>query len=231
MPFVMSYTDPGTVVHPNSYWIAGAISYNAIERIGQVIYQGYHDKDSYDAGDGQVAGSPRAFATTDPALFFQYFGNAKRIFSGLSFQEWLDSFAQNEDPVNHFFEIAVPYVDLDVPIVDIGSVNKTTLWVGFGDDVTSQSVDYSLGMIIRVNATPVTPAVAAKQAGTFWIYFTIAAVDADDIVDWEYDSSVGDLIDNGGMLLQSIGRTTALNMVGAFRWFNVAENSGLIATV
>jgi len=228
MSFIMSYTDPAGTVHANSYWVAGSISYNPITKIGQVIFQGYHDKDSFDAGDGQLAGSPHPVATTDPAIFYQFFGNARRIFSGLSFEEWLDSFAQDQDL---FFGLATLYANVDVIIVDIGLLNTSTLSVAFGDDITSQGGDYNLGVTVRVNGTPVTPSVAAKQTGTFSIWYTIPAVDIDDVVDWEYDGLVGDLADNGGQILQSIDRLTAGNSIGSYRWFNRLEDSGWIATI
>jgi len=231
MPFILDYTDPGGSAHPESYWIAGAISYNNLLKTGQIIFQGYHDKDAFDNGDGQLAGSPRLFATTDPALFDQYFQKGQRLYSGLSFQGWLESFAQNEDITDHFFELALVYAPAGVYSAEIGGINKTTLAVIFLDEVTSATDDYLLGITIRVNGSPITPALGAKQTGLNSIWYTIAAVDADDLLDWEYDASVGDLADNAGQLQQSSGLVIVNNQVGTFLRFNVAENSGLLLTL
>jgi hypothetical protein len=225
MPFQMDYTDPVATNHPNSYWVVGAISSLPTIKTGSVIFFGYHDKASFDAGDGQLAGSPRAFTCNDPSIFDQYFRKSDVIASGLSFTGWMESFALN-DSGDPFFATALPLSPVDPLSLEIGLFDQTKLRVNFEDVI--DAADYSLGVTVRVNGTPVTIA-SSSRIGTTVIEHIIPAVDANDVVDWSYDNSIGVLVDDTSLALESFNQKAVVNSVGSYLRFNFPEDSGWLA--
>lgn len=101
---------------------------------------------------------------------------------------------------------------------EVGDVADDTVVIVFTGDITSPSGDYDLGVTIRVNGVAATISSATLQPDGATIYYVLsAAVVADDLVTWAYDSGVGDLEGavTGDPVATIAAQTVANNVHGA----------------
>lgn len=109
-------------------------------------------------------------------------------------QDVLD-IVQNDDPmldVLHYQQSGVGKYLQSIPGYssgEVGVVAKTTIVVVFDEEV--YSTNYATGVTIKVNGTPAVIASATRQASKDTVRYVIPAVDANDVVTWEYSSTTG----------------------------------------
>lgn len=87
--------------------------------------------------------------------------------------------------------LASPVAKIDS--LTIGPVDSKTVEIDFNVDIESPSMDYTLGVTIKVDGMTRTITAAARQADNSIVRYTIAGVFGNESVTWEYNSDVGDL--------------------------------------
>jgi hypothetical protein len=106
----------------------------------------------------------------------------------------------------------------------IGDVGTTTIEAQFSDNVTA--TDYTAGVTIKVNAVSKTINSGTRQADHSLVHFVLAAaVDANDLITWEYDDDLGDYADDEANPMGDVAATPATNYVGAHLYYNTADDS------
>lgn len=85
---------------------------------------------------------------------------------------------------------------------EIGAVLDTTVAVTFTTKVDAAGNDFSTGVTIKVNGSDAVIASGTRQADHHIVYYVIPAVDANDVVTWEYDDATGLIVneDDGGIM-------------------------------
>ncbi|HEY6073183.1 MAG TPA: hypothetical protein VIV15_07270, partial [Anaerolineales bacterium] len=83
---------------------------------------------------------------------------------------------------------------LDVPAfssAEVGTVDATTLAVTFSTEVASD--DFTAGVTIEVDDTPIEITSATRQADHKVVYYVIPAVAFGEVVTWSYDDLTGEI--------------------------------------
>jgi hypothetical protein len=96
---------------------------------------------------------------------------------------------------------------------EIGTIDDKTAAVTFDTDVASD--DFTAGVTIKVNDEAVTISAAEQQTNHAITYYTITpAVEAGDVVTWEYAKASGHIVaESGGAALESVDPQTVTNNV------------------
>lgn len=108
----------------------------------------------------------------------------------------------------------------------LGDVGYTTIEITFDIDVSSPTPDYKTGATIKVNSVSQTINTATRQADHKVVYYVIdTAVDANDVITWEYDDDLGDIeseLDGTNML--DVSATGATNYVGSHLYYSTEDD-------
>jgi hypothetical protein len=216
MPFEMDYTINSTN-HPKSYWLIKFLSLNDPNKTGNIIFFGYHDVASFDAGEGHIA--EHRYDITDPAFYDFSFGFG-RYPQESAFFFILEDRALDLDL---FFDTADVLSFVKVETVEVGSAGSSTVIVSF--PVQVNGANFTDGVTIKINGVAATIVSAARSPVTTLTYTISEVVEPDDTVTWEYVRSDGVLEDESSVPLQSFTPVMAGNTVGEYLHFDDANNS------
>lgn len=112
----------------------------------------------------------------------------------------------------------------------VGDIDSATLDLTWSAAVASLSSDYTLGLTVSVNGSPIAVLGAVLLSGSQTVRVTLGtAVDVDDDVAAAYDSGAGDLVDGGGLAVAS-SSASALNTVGSHYYFDEAADAVHLVT-
>lgn len=108
---------------------------------------------------------------------------------------------------------------------EIGAVLATTVVATFTKKCTAVGDDYSTGVTIKVNGAAAVIASGTRQADHKVIYYVIPAVDANDVVTWEYSATTGIIKqEDDGSSMATIAAQPVVNTVaGVAPTFTSAE--------
>ncbi len=216
MPFEMAYTINGTN-HPKSYWLIKFLSLNDPNKTGNVIFFGYHNVASFDAGEGHIA--EHRYDITDPTFYDFSFGQG-RYPQETAFLFIMEDRALDLDD---FFGPADVLSFVKVLRVEVGSAGSSQIVVTFPVQVNGAS--FTSGVTIKINGVAATIAAGVRSPVDVLTYTISEVVGPTDIVTWEYDRSTGVLEDAASSPLQSFTPMTAVNSVGSHLRFDDANNS------
>ncbi len=213
----MNYTDSAGANHPNSYWVIKFLTLNDPNQTGNVIFFGYHDSASYDAGLGAI--DQRRYDITEPALYDFSFGQGRYP------QETAFFFIMEDRAldIDDFFGPADVLSFVKVLRVEVGSAGSSQVVVTF--PVQVNGANFTDGVTIKINGVAATIVSAVRSPVDVLTYTISEVVGPTDVVTWEYDRSAGVMEDTGSSPLQSFTPVTARNTVGSYLRFNDAKNS------
>jgi hypothetical protein len=115
---------------------------------------------------------------------------------------------------------------------EIGTVAATTVVVTFADNVVAAGDDYTTGVTIKVNTVAAVIASGIRQANHKVVRYVIPAVDADDVVTWEYSKTTGIItsVDTGALMDTITAKTVTNNVAGVPPTLASAEVGAVNAT-
>jgi hypothetical protein len=229
MPYELDYTDENDTNYPRSFWVIRHYSANDVVKTGQLHFFGYASVADFDAGNPEIG--TQDYTITDPAVYDAYFGQA-HVPTVDAFLTILELIGANiPTPGTSFFNGAIQLSSVRSDSLEIGLVNTSRVVVVFTADVDKQVLgDFDSGVTIKVNGVDATISSATQTGAPTTLQFNLSApVDQNDVVTWEYDASMGFLIDAAGLPLQTFMAIEVSNLVGTTFDFSESENSGLFA--
>ena len=106
---------------------------------------------------------------------------------------------------------------IDAPEFSSASVvvaSPTIVEVIFTETVQAAGDDFTTGVTITVNSSPVVITSGTLQADERYVRYIIPSVAVDDVVTWEYDADAGAIVGETNKPLDDVSAQTVLNLVG-----------------
>lgn len=235
MPIEMDYTFHGAN-HPQSFWLLSSLNLNMTGKNASVAMAGYHNKEAFEADSTDVLDT-QLIACSDPDIFDFYFGEINRFIEGSSYVNVIETYLQIGSPdlpeITTFFISGVVYSPIDFVSAFIGGTDNAVVAVTYSDDVFNGG-NFTNGVTVKVNGSPVTVSSAAQPADLRVVNYTLASpVDLTDVVTFEYTpfSTGGTVQDGGGIGVYRIPAKSVTNLVGSALAFDLASNSAHLITL
>jgi hypothetical protein len=136
-------------------------------------------------------------------------------------------------PGDSFFHFASQLSSVRPNSLEIGSETTSRVAVVFTSDVAfAVSGNFLSGVTIKVNGVAATISTATQTGLPTTLQYNLSApIDQNDVVTWEYDATMGFLVDGAGLPLQAFAAIAVTNNAGRYLWFNRLDNSAHIITI
>ena len=235
MPFLIDYTAESGANFPDSWWVLGNLNLDFPNKTVTLVMKGYLDRDAYRADPNSPIES-LLFSYTDPIVF-------DTVFYILSY-----------GAIDNYLYIGAPFIpeageypftgatstyartDADigysgfVPVAG-GLDGNTKVYVQFTEDLDT-GLNYTSGVVIKVNGTPATIVSGVRQTSHKVILYTLAAaINNAETITYEYDPNAGAQIveEDTTAAVGPVPAISLTNLLGAAYGFNVSNNSGHVA--